>query len=123
MTGTPKHPVLPQNPDHAVRPIVALNATTQSGALDFRSYTKGQFHLPADFNEDAITYEAAEAPDGTFAPARKGDGTIDLGFTAHNAPAWYSIPDELSGAGALKIVTNRAVTDDRDIIFSLKAGG
>jgi hypothetical protein len=100
---------------------VALNGTV-STAFDYRRYTSGRFYLPAEFNSDAITFQDAEKPDGTFAISKAANASsIAVGFTAHSAPAWYDIPVALQGAGAIKIVTAVAAAAAATIIVCLKS--
>ena len=84
---------------------VGMATNVLSHAIDFRRYTSGRFHLPAAFNGKAIAFQDSDHPGGTFAISKQVGASIDVGFTANSAPAWYDIPAVLTGAGAIKIST------------------
>ena len=100
--------------------VAVAESGTVSTAFDYRRYTSGRFYLPAEFNGEAITFQDAEKPNGTFAISKAAAGTIAVGFTAHSAPAWYDIPAVLQGAGAIKIVTGTGAAAAATIIVCLK---
>jgi hypothetical protein len=122
MAGTPRHPPTNNQCDHDVKELAFALAGTVSSILDFRGYNGARFYLPAEFNSDAISFQDAEAPDGTFAVSRKAADASVIGFTAHSAPAWYDVPAELKGAGAIKIVTGTATAAAATVIVCLKSG-
>jgi len=105
---------------HDTQTVTIAGSGTATTAIDYRKHNSGRFYLPAEFNGEAITFQDAEKPDGTFAISKTAAGTIAVGFTAHSGPAWYDIPAALAGAGAIKIVTGTGAAAAATVTVSLK---
>ena len=105
---------------HDTQTVTIAQSGTKTAAIDYRKHNRGRFYLPAEFNGETITFEDAEKPGGTFAVSKQAAGTIAITFTANAGPAWYDFPAELSGAGAVKIVTGTAAAAAATVIVSLK---
>jgi len=101
-----------------VKQTVSVTAgASSSEAFEYRGFNQGEVYIPAGSTlSSALTWWAAEDPDGTFYAAQDGAGSAITSTPA--ASKSIPIPSELRGAGALKIVATPV--ESGDVIVSLK---
>ena len=90
-----------------------------SSAVEIRRFTSGAIYLPAEFNTDAMTFQGAEASDGTFAVLLDASAG-SVGFTAASGARWYALPASALAVNWLKVVTGTATAAAATALLCLK---
>lgn len=104
--------------------VVIASGAALSGAIVFKAYSKGVFHMPAVWTAADIGFYVSSEVDGTYLPLY--DGANPVVITGPAADRSYPLPAGLAPAHFFRLWSNTAGVDtnqgaERTIIIELKA--
>lgn len=94
------------------------NGQTKSGVVSCAGFTLCGILMPAAFTGTALTFEASNAADGTFAPVYNAAGQVSYTVAASRFIAID--PKDFQGVAFLKIVSGSSEGASRALVCSLK---
>lgn len=90
--------------------VALTTSAATTPEIPFDGFTMGMVYIPTGSLVATFTYYAARELGGTYVPVYT---SADVALVRNvSSPAAFALPDECSGAGAIRIVSDVAVTVD-----------
>lgn len=99
--------------------VTIPDSGTQSGIVDFRSFTMGVLHLPAGWTTADITFEVASEVDDTFQTLYYEGSVVTISGAV--ASTSHVLPPSLAGARFWRVVSSVSQAGGDDIVVDRKA--